>query len=189
MKKNKNSLNKEPAQETKKIEEQETSEKTEDKKDEKPKQPVQKKPKIKKTETMVLGKNLRISTKYSAAICRFIKNKKIEKAIKELEEVLGKKRPIPMKGEYPHRKGKGKIASGGGRYPKKATENFIMLLKSLQANANYNEINEPVIFEAFSNIGERPYGRFGAVRRKRTHLIIKAKEKKMINKINKEKRK
>jgi len=146
---------------------------------EKPKTPIQKKPIMKKTEAVVVGKNVPISTKYSTSICKFIKNKKIEIAIKDLEEVLQKKKSVPMKGEYAHKKGKGKVASGGGKYPKKATEHFIRLLKSLLSNANYNEIHEPVIFEAIANIGERPYGRFGSVRKKRTHLIIKARNKKM----------
>jgi ribosomal protein L22 len=136
----------------------------------------------------VNGKNLRISTKYSAAICRFIRNKKIEDAIEDLEKVLTKKKAVPVKGEIPHRKGPGKIASGSGKYPKNATENFIKLLKILQANANYNELENPIIAEAIANIGERPYGRFGRVRRKRTHVKIIAKEKKANKKINKKKR-
>jgi large subunit ribosomal protein L22 len=141
------------------------------------KKPIQTKPKIKKTEAVVNSKNLQISTKYSSAICRFIKNKKIEEAVADLEKVLVNKKAVPMKGEIPHRKGKGIMS---GRYPKKASEYFIKLLKSLQANANTNELDNPIIVEAVANIGSRPYGRFGRIRRKRTHVKIKAKEKKLI---------
>jgi large subunit ribosomal protein L22 len=137
------------------------------------KKPVQEKPK--KTEAVVNAHNLPISTKYSAAICRFIKNKKIEDAIADLEQVLVLKKAVPMKGEIPHRKGKGIMS---GRFPKKATQNFIRLLKSLSANANHNGLENPILVEAVANIGSRPYGKFGRVRKKRTHVKIKVKEEK-----------
>jgi len=156
---------------------------------EKPKKPIQKKPKVKKNYAVVDSKNVHVSTKYSISICKFIKNKKIEKAIADLEDVLAMKKAVPMKGEYAHRKNVGKTASGRGKYPQQATKHFLILLKSLQGNANYNEINEPVITEAVANIGERPYGRFGSVKRKRTHIRIVAKEKKMTNKNSKKKNK
>jgi len=128
----------------------------------------------KKTEAIVNSVNLPVSTKYSVAICKFIKGRKIENAIIDLEEVLAHKKAIPMKGEIPHRKGK--IMSG--RYPKKAVEHFIKLLKSLLANSNANELNNPIISDAIANIGSRPFGRFGRIRKKRTHVKIKVKEKK-----------
>lgn len=128
---------------------------------------------IVKEEAIVNGKNLHTSTLESKYVCKFIKFKKIENAIKDLEDVLIKRKAVPMKREIPHRKGKG-ISSG--RYPKNAAEIFIKLLKSLQANANANGIDNPIIVEAVANIGERPYGRFGRIRRKRTHISIKCKE-------------
>ncbi len=144
-------------------------------KKEETKKPVKKeeKPKKKKTEVIVNVSNLPISTKKSRDLCRFIKYKRIGDAIADLEQVSRAKKPVPMKGEIPHRKG---IMSGG--FPKKASENFIVLLKSLSANANANELEDPVIVEAIANIGVRPYGRFGRIRKKRTHVKIKAKEKK-----------
>jgi ribosomal protein L22 len=65
-----------------------------------------------------------------------------------------------------------------GRFPKKATQNFIRLLKSLSANANHNGLENPILVEAVANIGSRPYGKFGRVRKKRTHVKIKVKEEK-----------
>ena len=149
--------------------------KTEEKSKETEKKPVQEKPT--KTEAVVKAYNLPISTKYSAAICKFIKNKRIEEAITDLEQVLKFKKAIPMKGEIPHRKGRGIMS---GRFPKKATESFIKLLKNLSANASHGGLEEPVIAESVANIGSRPYGKFGAVRKKRTHvrITVKNKEKK-----------
>jgi len=124
----------------------------------------------KKTDAMVNAKDVPISTKHSAAICRFIKGKKISTAISELEQVAKIKKAIPMTGEIPHRHGK----MMSGRFPQKAAKEFIVLLKSLNANANYNGIEEPIIAEAKANIGARPFGRYG-IRRKRTHITLRAK--------------
>lgn len=128
--------------------------------------------KPKKIGVYVNARDIPISTKESKAICKFIKNKKIDSAISDLEKVLIHKKAVPMKGEIPHRKGKGIMS---GRYPEKAVKNFIILLKSLSANATNQEIGEPIIFEAIANIGNRPYGKFGRVRKKRTHIKIGAK--------------
>jgi len=136
-------------------------------------------PKVKRSFAVVNATGLPISTKYAIAICRFVKNKKIEKAIKDLEEVALKKKVIAMKGEIAHKKGKGIMS---GKYPKKASENFIMLLKSLLANANANEIEDPIVTEAIANLAQRPFGKQGRVRRKRTHVKLVAKAKKLIKK-------
>ena len=132
------------------------------------------KEKPKKSEAVAQSYNLPISTKHSTAVCKFIKNKKIEDAINDLEFVIRLKKAVPMKGEIPHRKGKGMMS---GRFPKKSAGYFLNLLKSLSANSDYNGLKEPIIVEAVANIGVRPYGRFGSVRKKRTHVKIVAKEK------------
>ena len=130
--------------------------------------------KVKKNEAIVRGLNLPISSKQSFAISKFIKYKEIGQAIRELEEILLHKKALPMKGEIPHRRGKGMMS---GRYPKNAITAFIKLLKSLTANANVNEISNPVIFEAYGNFASRPYGKFGRIRKKRSNVVIIAREK------------
>ena len=168
-----------PEKKEEKIEEKDNQKASEPKgevKKSEPKASDKKKPevkKIKKTEAVVNGKSLPISTLYSVAVCKFIKKKTIENAIKDLEDVLRKVKAVPMTGEIPHRKGK--IMSG--RYPKNAAEAFIRLLKNLRANAIANELDNPIIVEAIANMASRPYGRFGSVRRKRTHVLIKVKER------------
>ncbi len=122
-----------------------------------------------KTRAVISVRDIPISTKQSVAICKFIRGKKIQDAISDLEQVMVMKKAVPMKGEIPHKKGRG-IASG--RFPKKAAEKFIKLLKSASANATYNDIENPVIIESIANIGSRPWGKFGQVRRKRTHIKI-----------------
>ncbi|MFH1608113.1 MAG: uL22 family ribosomal protein [archaeon] len=167
--------------EDKKVDESKAQDSEAEKKKEEPKKPIQKKPVVKKTEVVVNARSVPISTKYAIAICKFINKKKIQRAISDLGEVVVKKKAVPMKGEIPHRKGR--IMSG--RYPKNASEHFIKLLKSLQSNATNHELDEPVIVEAVANLATRPYGKFGRVRKKRTHVRIVAREKKMIKEKNK----
>jgi large subunit ribosomal protein L22 len=166
-----------PLKESSSKNETEQKPKSEDKQKEEKRKPIQKKPIVKKEEVVVNGKSLPISTKYSMAICKFIKGKKIDKAIEDLEQVIAKKKAVPVKGEIPHRKGE-KMMSG--RFPKRASENFIKLLKSLQANANNHNVEKPIIVEAVANLASRPFGRFGRVRKKRTHITIKAREKRTV---------
>jgi len=127
-----------------------------------------------KTEAKVEGKSLHFSLKHGVAICDFIRGKKIEKAIADLEEVLKFKKPIPMKGEIPHRKG---IMSG--RFPVKAVGEVIKLLRSLGANAIVNELElEKYVIFCKTNVASRPYKRFGQGRMKRCHMTIKLIEPK-----------
>lgn len=152
-----------------KIETKKHEVKTEDKKIEK--KQVQK---VKKTEAVFNGISLPISTKDSVAICKFIRGKSIDRALIDLEQVLNFKKAIPIMGNIPHRKGKGMMS---GRYMTKPVEHFIRMLKDLKANSNVNGLDEPIIVEAIPNRASQPYGRFGAVKRKRTHVKIKAVER------------
>jgi len=148
--------------------------KSKNEKKEEPKKPIVKKQIKKKDFAIVNGKSLPISTKHAVAICKFIKGKKINDAIEYLEQVVFGKKAIPMKGEIPHRKGK----MMSGRFPKNASQQFIKLLRSLGANANANNLEEAIISEAIANKASRPYGRFGRTQKKRTHVLIKCREKK-----------
>jgi len=145
--------------------------KTEEKKDSKPKKKIDKKP----AKEFIISNltNIKISTKYAISICKFIKNKTVEQAILDLEQVVLGKKAVPMKGEIPHRHGKGIMS---GRFPERAAKEFISVLKNAAGNAASNGIDEPVIVEAIANIGNRPYAKYG-VRRKRTHLKIQLKNK------------
>jgi ribosomal protein L22 len=167
--------------------EEKTAEATkEDKKETKPEEKKADKKvekKAPKTEAVVNSYNAHLSTKTSAAVCRFIVGKTLEKAISDLGQVASGRVPVPMKGEIPHRHGK--IMSG--RFPKNASEHFIMLLRTLVGNSLVNGLEDPIVTEAIANIGNRPYGKFGAVRRKRTHIKIIAKSKTAIKNSKKKK--
>lgn len=163
--------------------EKEETKKTEDKKTKDEKKEIKKSvKKIKKEEVYVNAKSVPVSTKYAMSICKFIKGKRIGDAIRDLEQVMLLKKAVPMKGEYSHRKGKG---MSGGAFPQRAAGYFIVLLKSLAGNANNHEINEPIIVEARANWAPAPRGRFGRVKRKRTHITLRAIEMKIKDKKNK----
>jgi large subunit ribosomal protein L22 len=152
-----------------------TSEKSKDdadnKKDETKKEKSKPATGPKKDEAVVNGRDLRISTKHSVAVCNFIKNKNIDEALAMLDEVSKMKRAIPMRGEIPHRKGKGMMS---GRYPLNAVKAFTMLLKSLKANAINHELElEKVKLACMPNSASRPMKRFGQGKHKRTHVQIK----------------
>ena len=154
-----------------KIEEKAKEVKTEKKKAE---------PKVKKTESMVYGRNLPISLKHSMGIGKFIKYKKISEAIKNLEKVLKKKLAVPFTGEIPHRKRGHMLTKSmpSGRYPEKASKEFIRLLKSLSANSNANgmDLEKTIISEVVLNKASSQKHRFGNTEFKRTHVLISSKE-------------
>jgi len=161
-----------------KKEEQKTEQKTEEKKTEKKKGEIKK-----KDYAIVNGNNLPISTKESMDVCSMIRGRSIETAIKMLEEVIAFKRVVKMnKREVPHQKGKGVMA---GRYPINASNEFIRLLKQLNANAIVNglEIEKCKIF-CKANFASRPYKRGGA-KFKRTHVLLKLETPKIKQNKNK----
>lgn len=149
--------------------------KTDDKKDvkEKPKKKEEKKI-PKKEEAVAIGRNMHISKKHGAYICAFIKNKKIDNAISDLEQVKKMKKIVPFKGEIPHKKGKGMMS---GRYPVKAAGLFINVLKGLKGNVIVNglDLDNTKIYFASSSWSARPM-RSGRREGKRTNVILKAKE-------------
>lgn len=151
-----------------------SAEKPVEKKEEsKEKTSVKEQPKPKKTEAVASSYDLPLSNKHSMYICNFIRNKTVDTAIKQLQEVLTYKRAIPFKGEIPHRKGD----MMSGRYPVKATDKFITILKGLRGNIIVNglDVEKAKITWASSSWARRP-PRKGGTRFKRVHVILKATE-------------
>ena len=136
---------------------------------------------MKKEEAIAKGNDLPLSKKHCMYICDFIKGKKIDDAIKDLQEVIKLKKVVPFKGEIPHRKGPGMMS---GRYPVKASGHFINLLKALKGNAIVNglDIDNTKISFGMSNDASRP-ARRGGRKFKRAHVVLKAKEFGMTDKM------
>lgn len=145
--------------------------KAEAKKEKKESKKVSERPK--KEKAFAKGVNIKASKKQCMYLCSFIKNKLIDKAIEDLELVIKFKKPVPFKGEIPHRKGR--IMSG--RYPVKASGLLIKLLKGLKGNAIVNglDIDKTKITLASASLASLP-ARSGNRHAKRTNIILEAKE-------------
>ncbi len=131
------------------------------------------KSKIKKEEAIARGLDLHASKRHCMYICRFIKNKSVDKAISDLEDVIKFKKAVPFKGEIPHRKGR----MMSGRYPVKTAKFFIKLLKGLKGNALVNniDIEKAKIAFALANWASRPQRREGR-KAKRANVVLKLME-------------
>ena len=82
-----------------------------------------------KNMTKAVGLNLPFSFKVAYEVAKFLKGKKVTRAIRELNEVKEQKTAIPYKRynrDTPHRRGD----MAAGRYPVKAAEYVLPLLKS-----------------------------------------------------------
>lgn len=128
----------------------------------------------KKEEAIAKGTDMHTSKKHCMYICSFIKNKPIDLAINQLQEVIGYKRVIPFKGEIPHRSAPGIMS---GRYPINASKEMIYVLKALKGNsiANGLDLDKTRIYFASATWASRPAKRGGA-RFKRAFVLLKAKE-------------
>lgn len=86
-----------------------------------------------------VGISLSISTKQSVEICRFIRGKSLTKAKYFLEQVIKGKMAVPFK-RYNKNIGH-KPGMGPGRYPQKAAEQILSIVKSAESNAQSKGLN------------------------------------------------
>ena len=115
------------------------------------------------------GFSLKISPKQSIYVCRLVRGKSPENAIKRLRNVIDEKRPVPMAGlEVGHKKGKG---LAGGKFPKNTCKAIIEIIKQVEANAVVAGIENPIISIAKSDRASAPYRKAGR-KAKRTHIHI-----------------
>ena len=88
------------------------------------------------------GRDLRISAKAAREICRTIRKMPLEEARQFLQDVVAKKRPVPYRRynkEVSHKAGIQGWYSG--KYPIKAAGEFLKILSSLQANAEFKGLD------------------------------------------------
>ena len=123
-----------------------------------------------------------ISTKHAIETINFIKNKKSADAKKILEEVIKGKQHIPFK-RFNHNVGHRKGTGSSGRYPKKACQEILKLIKQCESNAQLKGLNTNnlVITHICSNRASSPwhFGRKTRQKMKRTHLELVLEEKKV----------
>lgn len=127
-----------------------------------------------------IGMALPISFKQSVEICGFIESKSINDAKKMLQHVSEKKLAIPFKRfifDLGHKK-----KAGPGRYPEKASKEFIKLIEAVEANAQFKGLNTSNLVIAHVSAHKAGkawhYGRKTRRRMKRTNVEIIVEEKK-----------
>jgi large subunit ribosomal protein L22 len=126
--------------------------------------------------------DLPISKKAAVAICKVIRGKSPYDGLTLLEQVIKKKKAIPMVAEIGHRKRGHRIAKvASGRYPEKAARYFIKFLKQGIANARQKGIEDDKMvigmIKADKGATRYHYGRFYGRRFKSTNLFMEIKEK------------
>ena len=137
-----------------------------------------------------VGRDLGISTRHAIEICSHIKGMQVKNAIALLENVMKKKVAIPFRRFTEgagHKKG-----MSSGKYPYKASQQFLFLLKSLEANASNKGLStELKIIHACAQKAAEPfhYGRKRRIKMKRTHVEVAAEETETKKEIKKEAKK
>ncbi|MDD4254773.1 MAG: 50S ribosomal protein L22 [Methanofollis sp.] len=104
-----------------------------------------------------------VSPKHSIEIAHFIRGMKADAALEYLEAVVAKKKAIPFKRfnmDVAHKKGL--VGWDAGRYPVKASGEFITLIKAAQKNGEYAGLDarKLVIIHAMANRGRSTRGVF-----------------------------
>ena len=128
----------------------------------------------KKDVAIANGFSLKVSPKQSIYVCRIIRGKSPENAIKRLQDVIDEKRPVPMAGlEVGHKKGRG---LAGGKFPKNTCKAIMEIVKQAGANAVVAGIESPIITIAKSDRASAPYRKAGR-KAKRAHIHIEVKDK------------
>jgi large subunit ribosomal protein L22 len=82
------------------------------------------------------GREVRISHKHAREVCRTIKGMMLDKSKEYLQDVMEKKKAVPFRRyqkKAGHRRGLEKAFAG--RYPIKAAERILKILKGAEANA------------------------------------------------------
>ena len=127
---------------------------------------------------MAKSLNVPVSTKHCIEIAKAIRYRSTDYAKKYLGEVVALRRAVPFK-TYKHNVGH-KAGMASGRFPEKAARQFIKLVQSVEANAQFKGLNttDLKIVKMTANLAPIPSGG-GRLRHKtkRTHLEIIVRER------------
>ncbi|MEA4977058.1 MAG: 50S ribosomal protein L22 [Methanomassiliicoccaceae archaeon] len=86
-----------------------------------------------------VGKDMPVSPKFAREVVGMIRGRKVEEAAVMLEEVIAKKRAVPLK-RY-NKRVSHKAGIGPGRYPVKAAKAILSILESASSNAEYKGLD------------------------------------------------
>ena len=116
-----------------------------------------------------------ISAKHAVEVCRDLRGRRLEVAMKRLEDVIALRAPIAFKRyrhDVPHRKGH----MAAGRFPVKASKHILDLLKAVNASAQERGLStaDLVVTHLSPKMAARPYhpGRHVRRKMKRTNVEV-----------------
>jgi len=89
--------------------------------------------------TKALGREMPVSPKFAREVAGMIRGMKVETARQALEDVIDKKRAVPLK-RY-NKRVSHKPGVGPGRYPVKAAKAILGVLDSAASNAEYKGLD------------------------------------------------
>ncbi|EEB73749.1 50S ribosomal protein L22 [Thermococcus sp. AM4] len=131
------------------------------------------------------GRDLRISPKHSVELLREIRGMMLNDALRYLDDVIAKRRPVPMKrfnDSQGHKPGKG---FGPGRYPVKVAKAVKKILLNAKNNAEQKglDVDRLKIIHAAAHRGPvlrgyipRAFGRATPFNEQTTHIEIVVEE-------------
>lgn len=91
------------------------------------------------TTAKALGREMPVSPKFAREVAGMIRGMKVEAAQRALEEVIEKRRAVPLK-RY-NKRVSHKAGVGPGRYPVKAAKAILSVLDSAASNADYKGLD------------------------------------------------
>jgi large subunit ribosomal protein L22 len=123
-------------------------------------------------------KNARISTKASIELANHIRGHTTKNAKEVLHQVINKDKAVPFK-RFTDGVGHKKGAMDAGRFPVKASEAFLELIRNAENNAENQGLSTDLVITHLSvNRGttQRNYGRQRGRTRKATHVDLTVTE-------------
>ena len=137
---------------------------------------------IEKNIAKVNGMNLPISRKKSVEVCNLLRNKTTKTAKIILKRVIKLEQAVPYRRynqDTAHR-----VGIGPGKYPVKTSQEFLRLIESAEANAQYKGLSSNLMIDHIS-AHKAPlqlhYGRKRRQKQKNTHIKLVVKEVKEEN--------
>ncbi len=140
-----------------------------------------------KNVSRAIGKEIRVSPKFSLEVCNEIRGKQLSKAEEYLEDVIAMKKAVPIR-RYnkgvAHRRGLKKACAG--RFPVKAASKILKVLRSAKANAEYKGLDTERLYirhisaqrgRILKGIRTRAFGRASASNTQTTNIEVILEER------------